>query len=119
MKKQIKELVDYLQKNHLGKENGISRAELSKKLGIDEIRLKALRREINESAEIDKLVSTSGSCYMCNTEAECERAISNTFKMGVALIKKGRTMAKKKGLNGQVKIPLGDDYKEIVEVFEK
>lgn len=51
--------------------------------------------------------------------AECERAISNTFKMGVALIKKGRTMAKKMGLNGQVKINLGDDYKEVVEVFEK
>lgn len=119
MKKQIKELVEYLQKNHLGKENGISRAELSKKLGIGEIRLKALRREINESTEIDKLVSTSGSCYMCNTEAECERAICATIMPAVAMIKKARIMAKKMGLNGQVKINLGDDYKEVVEVFEK
>lgn len=113
MKNQIYELAEYLQQNHLGKENGISRSALAKKLGIGEIRLKALRRAINESTEINKLVSTSGSCYMCDTEAECERAISNTFKMGVALIKKGRTMAKKMGLQGQVSID-----KDVVEVFK-
>ena len=114
MKNQIYELAEYLQQNHLGKENGISRSALAKKLGIGEIRLKALRRAINESTEIDKLVSTSVSCYMCDTEAECVEAIRNTYKMAVALIKKARAMEKKMGLQGQVSID-----KDVVEVFKE
>lgn len=114
MKNQIYELAEYLQQNHLGKENGISRSALAKKLCIGEFRLKELRRAINESTEIGKLVSTSGSCYMCNTETECVEAIRNTYKMAVALIKKARAMEKKMGLQGQVSID-----KDVVEVFKE
>jgi len=119
MNKQVNDLLEYLKKHHYSKENGISRELLSQKLGVNGGTLKDLRRQINESTEIEKLVSTSRSCYLCKTDAECLEAIRATIMPAVAMIKKARIMAKKMGLNGQVKIPLGDDYKEVVEVFEK
>ena len=110
-------LYDYLKNNHLGRENGIKKPELAQKLGINERELRKLTKEINTSTELEKLVSTTHCCYMCKTKEECEKSIRNTFRTAIALIKKGNTMAKKVGLNGQIKMPLGQYYKEFVETF--
>lgn len=110
-------LYDYLKNNHLGRENGIKKSELAQKLGISERELRRLTKEINTSTELEKLVSTTHCCYMCKTKEECEKSIRNTFRTAIALIKKGNTMAKKVGLNGQIKMPLGQYYKEFVETF--
>ena len=56
---------------------------------------------------------------MCATNQEGTEAIAKGYKRVVSEIKKLRVMQKKMGLDGQVKINLGDDYKEVVEVFEK
>ena len=112
-------LYDYLKNNYLGRENGIKKPELAQKLGISERELRRLTKEINTSTELEKLVSTTHCCYMCNTKEECERSIRNTFTTAIALIKKGNTMAKKVGLNGQIKMPLGNEFYEIVNTFEK
>lgn len=110
-------LYDYLKNNHLGRENGIKKPELAQRLGINERELRKLTKEINTSTELEKLVSTTHCCYMCKTKEECEKSIRNTFRTAIALIKKGNTMAKKVGLNGQIKMPLGQYYKEFVETF--
>ena len=110
-------LYDYLKNNHLGRENGIKKPELAQKLGINERELRKLTKEINTSTELEKLVSTTHCCYMCKTKEECEKSIRNTFRTAISLIKKGNTMAKKVGLNGQIKMPLGQYYKEFVETF--
>ena len=112
-------LYDYLKNNHLGRENGIKKPELAQKLGISERELRKLTKEINTSTELEKLVSTTQCCYMCKTKEECEKSIRNTFRTAIALIKKGNTMAKKVGLNGQIKMPLGNEFYEIVNTFEK
>ena len=112
-------LYDYLKNNHLGRENGIKKPELAQKLGINERELRKLTKEINTSTELEKLVSTTHCCYMCKTKEECEKSIRNTFRTAIALIKKGNTMAKKVGLNGQIKMPLGNEFYEIVNTFEK
>ena len=112
-------LYDYLKNNHLGRENGIKKPELAQKLGISERELRRLTKEINTSTELEKLVSTTHCCYMCNTKEECEKSIRTTFRTGRALIRKGKTMAKKVGLNGQIKMPLGNEFYEIVNTFEK
>ena len=112
-------LYDYLKNNHLGRENGIKKPELAQKLGISERELRKLTKEINTNTELEKLVSTTHCCYMCKTKEECEKSIRNTFRTAIALIKKGNTMAKKVGLNGQIKMPLGNEFYEIVNTFEK
>ena len=110
-------LYDYLKNNHLGRENGIKKPELAQRLGISERELRRLTKEINTSTELEKLVSTTHCCYMCKTKEDCEKSIRNTFRTAISLIKKGNTMAKKVGLNGQIKMPLGQYYKEFVETF--
>ena len=112
-------LYDYLKNNHLGRENGIKKPELAQRLGINERELRKLTKEINTSTELEKLVSTTHCCYMYKTKEECEKSIRNTFRTAIALIKKGNTMAKKVGLNGQIKMPLGNEFYEIVNTFEK
>ena len=112
-------LYDYLKNNHLGRENGIKKPELAQRLGISERELRRLTKEINTSTELEKLVSTTHCCYMCKTKEDCEKSIRNTFRTAISLIKKGNTMAKKVGLNGQIKMPLGNEFYEIVNTFEK
>ena len=112
-------LYDYLKNNHLGRENGIKKPELAQKLGSNERELRKLTKEINTSTELEKLVSTTHCCYMCKTKEECEKSIRNTFRTAIALIRKGNTMAKKVGLNGQIKMNLGNEFYEIINTFEK
>ena len=112
-------LYDYLKNNHLGRENGIKKPELAQRLGINERELRKLTKEINTSTELEKLVSTTHCCYMCKTKEECEKSIRNTFRTAIEKNKKGNTMAKKVGLNGQIKMPLGNEFYEIVNTFEK
>ena len=106
-------LYDYLKNNHLGRENGIQ------VLGISERELRKLTKAINESNELEKLVSTTHSCYMCATKEECEKSIRNTYRVAVALFKKAKSMEKKVGLNGQIKLKLGKYYKDVVETFSE
>ena len=114
---EVYRLYDYLKANHLGKANGIKKPELAEKLGIKPRELRKLTKEINESTELEKLVSTSHCCYMCDTKEECEKSIRTTYKVAVALFKKAKQMEKKVGLNGQLKIKLGKYYKDVVETF--
>lgn len=118
-KEMMYELADYLKKNHCGKENGIPRAALAKKLGIDGQTLKALRSKINFSTEIEMVVSTSGSVYMCNTDEEIADAYIHTIKPAITMFKKSQVIKKKGGLNGQVKIKLDDSDEDVVQLFSK
>ena len=110
-------LYNYLKKNHLGQKNGIRKPELAQTLGINERELRRLTKAINESNELEKLVSTTHSCYMCETKEECEQSIRNTYRVAIALFKKAKAMERKVGLNGQIKLKLGDYYKDFVETF--
>ena len=110
-------LYDYLKENHLGKENGIRKPLLAEQLGINERELRKLTKAINESTELEKLVSVSHRCYMCHTKEECEKAIRTTYRFAVAHFKKAKQMERKVGLNGQVKMKVGKYYKDFVETF--
>lgn len=115
----VYKLYDYLKRNHLGHENGVKKSVLAEKFGISERELRGITKEINASLDFDKLVSTTHCCYMCNTKKECEKSIRNTFRVAVALIKKGNVMAKKVSLNGQIKIGLGEEYQDFIDTFSK
>lgn len=110
---------DYLKANHLGRNNGIIRKELADRLDLTERELRRITKEINESTDLARLISTTEACYMCDTKEECEYAIRNTYRVAVALLKKAKQMERRVGLNGQVKIKLGKYYKEVVETFSR
>ena len=110
-------LYSYLASNHFGKENGIKRPELAQKLNISERELRMLTKEINTNPVFEKVVSTTHSCYLCKTKDECVKTIKNTYRVAISLFKKAKQMERRVGLNGQIKIPIGSDYKEIVETF--
>lgn len=110
-------LYDYLKEHHLGKENGIRKPILAQILGISDRELRKLTKAINESAELDKIVSTTHCCYICDTKEECAKSIRNTYNVAIALFKKAKNMERKVGLNNQIKMKLGKYYKDIVETF--
>jgi len=113
------DLYNYLLAHHLGKNRGILRPDLAEVFGVNERELRRLTQEINSSMNFDKLVSTSHCCYLCATKEECEKALKNTYSMAITLFKKAKKMEKKVGLNGQIKIPMGEDYKEFIETFKE
>lgn len=112
-------LVATLGRLHRGAENGIKRDVLAWQLGVHERSVRKAIKKINESPDIEALVSTSHSIYMCDTKDECEQAINNTYRMAISLFKKAKAMEKKMKLNGQIKIKLGDDYDEFVQTFSR
>lgn len=108
----------YLKKNHLGAENGIPRAKLCEKFNINLETQKGILREINESEDFDKIISTSKSIYMCKRKQECIQAIHNEIQSGLARLNKGKTMARKVDKNNQYKLKLGDYFKDTISVYE-
>lgn len=107
----------YLNRIHLGEENGITKPALATMLNMTERELRHYTKIINENSQFERLVSTTHRCYICNTKAECEKSIRNTYRVAIALFKKAKAMEKKVGLNGQIKINLGNDFKDFVETF--
>ena len=115
----IEKFANYMQEKHLGKENGVTEQELAIRFGVAKRTVRSWMSGVNNDSTIPRLVSTADACYMCSSKEEGAEAIAKEYRRVVTEIKKLRVMQKKMGLDGQVKIPLGDDYKEVVEVFAK
>ena len=118
-RKIVYEYYEYLKKNCYGEENHIKSKTLASIFKIDVATQKYILKEINESMDFDKLISTYGSIYMCRTEQECKKAISNEIKVGLTRLNKGKAMADKLSRNGQCKLKLGKYYKDFITVFEE
>lgn len=110
---------DYLKENHYGRENGIKNPDLAQIFDISTRELRKIKQAINESDELEKLVSTSHCCYMCKTKEECEKSIRATYSYAISHFKKAKKMERKTELNNQIKISVGDDLIDIISTFEK
>lgn len=86
-------------------------------MGIDLATQKYILKEINESADFDKLISTYGSIYMCRRKEECLKAISNEITVGLTRLLKGKAMARKLDKHNQYKMKFGDYYKDKITVY--
>lgn len=113
-----KELYEHLSTYELGKENGTSRAAIAGLFGVSVRDLRRLTNEINNDASFDKLISTTGNIYVCNTKEECEKSIKTTYKSAIALFRKAKAMEKKMGLNNQIRLSEKDLIYDIIEVFK-
>ena len=109
---------DLLKKEYYGKENGIKRKDLAEIMGVDVATQKSILKEINQSPDFDKLISTCGSIYMCKTKEEVDLTLRHTWNTTKTLLDKYMAMSNKAQRNGQAKIALGEYFKQYVTVYE-
>lgn len=116
-----KEVYDHLLVCHYGKANGANRKDVAKELNIGERSLRRLCKEINDSSEFEKLISTSDCIYLCETKEECKQAVKTAYRYAINHIKKARAMERKVGLNGQLKLTFvdGDVSQKEIETYEE
>lgn len=110
-------IYDELSKNHVGKKNAISGRDLSVKFEISQRQLRDYIHEIRESHLLTKIVLTCNKGYYIPTEEEGTADVKRLFRHSLSTLKIAKATLKKAELEGQCKIPLGDYYKEYVEVF--
>ncbi len=104
-------------KNHVGKENAISAKDLSAMFGMSKRTLRVHIREIRNSGELEKVIgSYEGGYYVC-TKEESDTVTTHLYKHVFNLLKTIRTMDKKAGRDGQMKIKLGEFFKDTYEPF--
>ena len=102
-------------KNHIGKKNAISADELCAKFGIEERKLRDYISEIRRSGELEKVVASSNKGYFICTEEEADKANERLYSQAFSLLKTANANEKKVGRNGQMKMRLGEFYKDTFE----
>lgn len=104
-------------KNHVGKENAISAKDLSAMFGMSKRKLRDHIREIRNSGELEKIIgSYEGGYYIC-TKEESDNVSNHLWRHVLSILKTLRTMDKKAGRDGQMKIKLGEFVKDTYEPF--
>lgn len=108
-------------KKHIGVENSISATDLCVACGVGSHReLREIMREMRRSVELEKIpCSCNEGYYMASTKEEARRAIDRLVNTAKNEFKTAYTMAKKVGLDGQMKIQwdefCGDTYHSLME----
>ena len=99
---------------HVGAKNAISATDLCRACGISSHReLREVMREIRRSGELEKIpCSCNKGYYMASTKEEAMSAIERLINTAKNEFKTGYIMMKKLGLDKQMKIPLGEYFKD-------
>ncbi len=104
-------------KNHIGKENAISGADLSALFGISRRQLRVYIHEIRNSTELEKVIGSCNRGYYICREEDFDEADKRLERQALSTLKVVWANRKKKSKDGQYKLPLGDYYKEIFQAF--
>ena len=101
-------------KRHVGIENSISATDLCIACGVSSHReLREIMREMRRSGELEKIpCSCNKGYYMASTKEEAMSAIDRLINTAKNEFKTGYIMMKKLGLDKQMKIPLGEYFKD-------
>lgn len=101
-------------KRHVGEENSISATDLCIACGVSSHReLREIMREMRRSGELEKIpCSCNKGYYMASTKEEAMSAIDRLINTAKNEFKTGYIMMKKLGLDKQMKIPLGEYFKD-------
>lgn len=102
-------------KNHVGKENAITAEELSAYFDISERKLRDIIKTIRRSRELEKVIGSYNGGYFICTKQEVERANNRLLSQAFSLLKTANANEKKAGMNGQMKLKLGNFYKDTYE----
>ena len=101
-------------KRHVGIENSISATDLCIACGVSSHReLREIMREMRRSGKLEKIpCSCNKGYYMASTKEEAMSAIDRLINTAKNEFKTGYIMMKKLGLDKQMKIPLGEYFKD-------
>ena len=113
-------------KKHIGKENAISahdlceifRDELAEELYYDfmidpkDRKLRRIIREIRRSGELEKVIGSCKNGYYVCTKDDAQKSIDRLMNAAKNMFKTAYIMAKKVGLEGQMKIKMGDYFSD-------
>jgi transcriptional antiterminator len=110
-------IYDYLKENHVGKENAISGADLADKFNISQRKLREVVNEIRNSQELEKIIASSNNGYFICTNEEFRRANNRLLSTAFNLLRTARANEHKAGLDGQMKMQLGEFYKDTFQAF--
>ena len=113
-------------KNHIGKDNAISAKKLCAKfpeefmqldyiLGnsyADERKLRRIIRKIRRSGELEKVIGSCKEGYYVCTKQDAQKSIDRLMNTAKNMFKTAYIMAKKVGLDGQMKIKMGDYFSD-------
>lgn len=110
-------IYDYLKQNHVGKENAISGKKLSAKFNIRERALREVINEIRNSQELEKIVASSNNGYFICTKEEFRQANNRLLHTACNLLRTVRANEHKAGMDGQMKMKLGEFYKDTFQAF--
>ncbi len=104
-------------KNHVGKQNAISAADLSGMFHISERQLRDYIHDIRQDMKFDKVILAYNKGYYIPTEQEGTADVQRLFHHAFSTLRIARATVAKGSRNGQGKIKLGKYYKEFVEAF--
>ena len=101
-------------KRHVGAENAISATDLCRVCGVSSHReLREIMRSMRRSGELEKIpCSCNKGYYMASTKEEAMKSINRILNAAKNEFKTGYIMLKKLGLDKQMKIPLGEYFKD-------
>lgn len=108
---------DYLKNNHVGKDSAISGVDLAEKFNISQRKLREIVNEIRNSQELEKIVASSNSGYFICAQEEFKQANNRLLSTAFNLLKTARANERKAGLDGQMKMQLGEFYKDTFQAF--
>lgn len=107
---------EWLLENCNGKKNGRKQKEICAYLGFKPRDFRRITSVLNASPNYDKIISTSGKIYVCDSKEECINSINSTYHQAITLLKKAKQMEHKFGINGQYKITINGSQ-DFVDTF--
>ena len=100
-------------KQHIGVKNPISATDLCIICGVDGHReLRRIIREIRRSGELEKVIGSCKKGYYVCTNDDAQKSIDRLMNAAKNMFKTAYIMAKKVGLDGQMKIKMGDYFSD-------
>lgn len=106
-------------KLHVGKENAISATELGEMFGLSVRQLRVIVSTIRNSTELTRIIASGNGGYYMPRKEEFDRANRRLESQAYALLKVAYSNRRKAAKDGQMKIPLGEYYKDVFEAFGK
>ena len=113
-------IYDYLKKNAVGYSKRVKSSILMKEFDIkDNKTFRAHIQSIRQSEVLQKIVCSeagkNGGYWIATNDKEIEETLEHLYKRSMEMLKTYSIIQKKTGLDGQIRIPLTEYEKDIIE----
>lgn len=97
-------------KEHIGSSQAISAEKLAFLFNTTKREIRRIIHTIRNSSELEKLIGSNSKGYYVCTKEDVEKAVNRILNQAISLFKVVKSMEKKAGLNGQIKLKLGEYF---------